>query len=295
MVPFECVCGPPEVAVFPPCSGKNITVFTTTVMHNSTTCSGSVFLFAHLSARGSARSFVFRLLLFGLSIWIAAVLSGCALMGSGESTQPTHTGGKRGTKAYTVRGKTYYPLVSADGFREEGIASWYGKDFHGKTTANGEKYNMYGMTAAHKLLPFNTKVRVTNKNNGKSIVVRINDRGPFVGNRVIDLTKTGAEKLGMIGPGTAPVLIESVGNVPGLKNGDISGKFYVQIGAFSSKQNAQGLASRMEGRGMKARSVYGEDKNLWRVQVGPYSSLKAAEEAATSLSGEYPSNFVVAQ
>ena len=265
-------------------------------MQNSSTRFGStVPVSTPALARGSMRSRISRLLLLGLSLWLIAVLSGCALVGSGASSQPTQSGGKRGTKAYTVRGKTYYPLVSADGFREEGIASWYGKDFHGKTTANGEKYNMYGMTAAHKLLPFNTRVRVTNKNNGKSIVVRINDRGPFVGNRVIDLTKTGAEQLGMLGPGTAPVLIENVGNVPGLKNGDISGKFYVQIGAFSSKQNAQGLVSRREGRGMKARSVYGEDKNLWRVQIGPYSSLKLAEEAATSLSGEYPSNFVVAQ
>lgn len=265
-------------------------------MQNTLVCSGNTVPVSRLVlSHSSSRCVLFRLLLLCLILWIAAVLSGCAIMGSGESTQPTHTGGKRGTKPYTVRGKTYYPLISAGGFREEGIASWYGKDFHGKTTANGEKYNMNGMTAAHKLLPFNTKVRVTNKNNGKSIIVRINDRGPFVGNRVIDLTKTGAEKLGMIGPGTAPVLIENIGSVPGLKNGDISGKFYVQIGAFSSKQNAQALVSRMQGRGLNARFVYGKDKSLWRVQVGPYSGLKFAEEAATSLSGEFPSNFVVAQ
>ena len=237
----------------------------------------------------------FRLLALAVLVLFIAGLSGCALSGSGSSEgTPSAKGGKRGTKPYTIRGKTYYPLISADGFREEGIASWYGKDFHGKTTANGERYNMYGMTAAHKLLPFNTKVRVTNKNNGKSIVVRINDRGPFVSSRVIDLTRTGAEELGMLGPGTAPVLIENVGAVPGLKNGDISGKFYVQVGAFSSKANADGLVARLQGRGSGARSAHAPDVGFWRVQVGPYPSLKHAEEAATSMSGEFPNNFVVA-
>ena len=85
-----------------------------------------------------------------------------------------------GTKTYTVRGKTYRPYLSADGYRGRRVASWYGRDFHGKTTANGERYNMYAMTAAHKLLPLGTKVRVTHLRNGKSIVVRVNDRGPFV-------------------------------------------------------------------------------------------------------------------
>ena len=246
-------------------------------------------------AHGRTRTGLARLLVLVLFLCCAVGLSGCSLTGSGGS-EPTAggKGGKRGTKPYTIRGKTYYPLISADNFREEGIASWYGKDFHGKSTANGERYDMYGMTAAHKLLPFNTKVRVTNKSNGKSIVVRINDRGPFVSNRVIDLTRTGADQLGMLGPGTAPVLIENVGSVPGLKNGDISGKFYVQVGAFSSKANADGLVARLQGRGSGARSAHAPDVGFWRVQVGPYPSLKHAEEAATSMSGEFPNNFVVA-
>jgi rare lipoprotein A len=90
----------------------------------------------------------------------------------------------------------------------EGIASWYGPDFHGRRTANGEIYNMYGMTAAHKTLPFDTMLRVTNLENGRSVVVRVNDRGPYAKGRIIDLSKSAAEKIGMIGPGTARVRLE---------------------------------------------------------------------------------------
>ena len=203
--------------------------------------------------------------------------------------------GSRGTKPYTVRGKTYYPLLSSHGFREEGIASWYGKDFHGKKTANGESYDMYGMTAAHKLLPFNTKVRVTNKENGKSIVVRINDRGPFVSNRVIDLTRTGAEKIGMIAKGTAPVILETTGSTPFIKDGDMQGRFYVQVGAFANQSNAERLVAKLKSQGSPARAYFADQVAFWRVQAGPYSSLTKAENAADALQQEFPSNFVVAE
>ena len=115
----------------------------------------------------------------------ALLLVGCGSRGGGSWRK----GGVTGTKPYTVRGKTYYPLKSAHGFVEVGEASWYGPGFHGKTTANGERYNQYAMTAAHKLLPLGTKVRVTHMSNGRSIIVRINDRGPFVGDRIIDLAR----------------------------------------------------------------------------------------------------------
>lgn len=92
-----------------------------------------------------------------------------------------------------------------------GVASWYGPGFHGRTTANGERYDMHGMTAAHKSLAFGTRVRVTNETNGKSVVVRINDRGPYVGTRIIDLSKSAAQAIDMIGPGTAAVTVEVVG------------------------------------------------------------------------------------
>lgn len=114
-------------------------------------------------------------------------------------------------RPYTVNGKTYYPTVVKVGERASGTASWYGPDFHGKKTSNGEVYNMYGFTAAHKTLPMNTMLRVTNLKNNRQVIVRVNDRGPFVSNRIIDLSKGAASKIGMIGAGTAPVLLEVIG------------------------------------------------------------------------------------
>lgn len=221
----------------------------------------------------------------------ALLLQGCAMF----SSAPTHRGGSGQGKPYTIRGKTYYPLTSGDGFVEEGIASWYGSDFHGKTTANGERYDMYSMTAAHKILPFNTQVKVTNLQNGKSIVVRVNDRGPFVADRIIDLTHTGATKIGMMGPGTARVRVETVGAVPAIKNGDIMGNFYVQVGAFSRKDNAERLVAKFKSQGLNARMYYVDYIYLWRVQAGPYPSVNAAESARGDLLAHYPGSFVVGE
>lgn len=238
-------------------------------------------------------------LLWAVAFCFILLLSGCTLshQGKGQPTGTQSSGGKapRGSKPYTIRGKTYHPLQSAHGFREEGVASWYGKDFHGKTTANGERYNMYGMTAAHKLLPFGTELRVTNLENGKSIVVRVNDRGPFVANRIIDLTKTGAEKIAMIGKGTARVRLEALGTVPGLReDGNMSGQFYIQVGAFKVKNNASGLVTNLQRKGLGARSIYSDNDSFWRVQVGPYTTLFEAQKAGRNLASDYPSNFVLA-
>jgi rare lipoprotein A len=226
--------------------------------------------------------------------------AGCSLRGGGRESTAAPAGvsvakGARGTKPYTVAGKTYYPLLSSHGFREEGIASWYGPDFHGKKTANGEKYDMHGMTAAHKLLPFGTRVLVTNRENGKSAVVRINDRGPFVGTRVIDLTRTAAERIGMLAKGTAPVVLQTQGNVPGLKDGDLSGSFYVQVGAFADKSNADRLAVKLKESGFGARAILAESVGLYRVQAGPYPGLNRAEQASDALDAAYPGNFIVAE
>ncbi|MDR2488726.1 MAG: septal ring lytic transglycosylase RlpA family protein [Desulfovibrio sp.] len=223
--------------------------------------------------------------------------SSCSLRGSVTDPGKTASGGagSRGSKPYTIQGKTYYPLLSAKGFREEGIASWYGPNFHGKKTANGERYDMYGMTAAHKILPFGTKVRVTNRSNGRSIVVRINDRGPFVTDRIIDLTRTGAEEIGMLAKGTAPVVLESVGTVKGLEDGRFKGRFYVQVGAFGSRSNADRLLAECKRQGRDGRVWFADHASLWRVQVGPYSGLNEAEAAAAILQETYPGNFVVAE
>lgn len=156
------------------------------------------------------RPALWRLCLAGV---LCVLLSGCALnplnlLDVFDGT--TRSGGVSGSRSYTVRGKTYYPLKSAKGFREEGLASWYGKPFHGRTTANGETFNMNSMTAAHKILPFNTTVRVTDIRTGRNVLVRINDRGPFVSGRVIDLSRRAAEILGTANRGVSRVRVEAI-------------------------------------------------------------------------------------
>ena len=148
-------------------------------------------------------------------------------------------------RPYTVHGKTYYPTRVSVGDSFSGVASWYGEDFHGKKTSNGEYYNMYDLTAAHKTLPMNTIVKVTNLNNMRSLVVRVNDRGPFVKSRIIDLSYTAAHRLGVVGKGTAPVRLEILG-FGGIVTTDTQGQksvegggFLVQIGAFRRYEGAK--------------------------------------------------------
>lgn len=154
-------------------------------------------------------------------------------------------------RPYVIRGIRYHPTVVSVGDRFKGNASWYGPDFHGKLTSNGETYNMHAMTAAHKTLPMNTILKVTNRRNGLTTVVRINDRGPFIATRIIDLSKTAARKIDMIGRGTDPVIIEVLGfetkgkkiipTKKELKNNPQKksvGKFALQIASFSNIQGA---------------------------------------------------------
>ncbi len=225
-----------------------------------------------------------------LLVLLSLSLAGCGLMDFGGGG-----GGTRGTKTYTVRGKTYRPYLTADGYREDGIASWYGKDFHGKKTANGERYNMYSMTAAHKLLPLGTKVRVTHLRTGRSIVVRVNDRGPFVGNRIIDLSYAGARELGIIGTGTARVRVEALDGFDGVRPGGMDGRVYLQIAALSNQSSAQDLVRRLQGRNLGGRAFYAPSLGLWRVQAGPFNSLNHAEDLSDELNRQYPGNFVVAE
>ena len=154
-------------------------------------------------------------------------------------------------RPYVIRGIRYYPTVVSVGDTFRGNASWYGPDFHGKLTSNGETYNMYDMTAAHKTLPMNTIVKVTNQRNGLSTVVRINDRGPFIATRIIDLSNTAAKKIDMLGAGTAPVSLEILGfeskgkkRIPTTKelraspqNKELS-NFALQIASFSRIKGA---------------------------------------------------------
>ena len=137
-------------------------------------------------------------------------------------------------RPYKIQGKWYHPIPDARGFTQTGIASWYGKDFHGKKTANGEIYNMHAMTAAHKTLPLGTWVRVYNLTNGKSCDVRVNDRGPFVRGRIIDLSYSAAKEIGLVGPGTAKVRIKAMAPPAGAAQGDrniyYKGNFTIQLG-----------------------------------------------------------------
>lgn len=204
-------------------------------------------------------------------------------------------------KPYVVRGKKYYPLSSANGFKQIGLASWYGKDFHGKKTANGETYNMHDMTAAHKTLPMNTYLRVTNQNNGKSAILRVNDRGPFVGSRILDLSYAGAKQLGVIAPGTAPVMIEAVRmegqHKPSLAEQMANAAYYVQVGAFTVRANADRLAGKLRSTGYpqsRVTQAYVSGKKFWRVQAGIFSGMDRAKQAHAALKSNYPSSFVIA-
>ena len=157
-------------------------------------------------------------------------------------------------RSYEVGGQRYYPTTVSLGEVQKGIASWYGNDFHGKQTSNGEYYNMYSMTAAHKTLPMNTMVKVTNTRNAKQVIVRINDRGPFVYGRVIDLSYVAAKKIGLIAMGTAPVELEIVGfdtkvqvlqkkryiesPKKEIKKSVELNDFAIQIGSFKNKEGA---------------------------------------------------------
>lgn len=205
-------------------------------------------------------------------------------------------------KPYIVNGQRYDPLRSHVGFIEEGKASWYGSKFHGRKTSNGEIYDMYAMTAAHKTLPMGVYVRVFNKLNGKQAVVRVNDRGPFVAGRVIDLSYSAARQLGVVGPGTAPVRIEALGfRADGSSAGKTTytqpesyniGTFAVQVGAFSVRANAERLAAEMRRKYGSARINEGwvNGKRFYRVWVGEYPTLEMAEDVKL----EFRGGFVIA-
>ena len=213
-------------------------------------------------------------------------------------------------RPYQINGVWYYPIPSAQGFVEKGIASWYGDEFHGKQTASGEIYDMHGMTAAHKILPLGTHVKVTNVVNGKNVIVRINDRGPFVAGRVIDLAYTPAQQIGIVEPGTAPVVVEAVRIAQAhMERGTTvwepepirdfrHGNFTIQVGAFQNVANALRVRAALleDYQTIRIRPPeYYERDRFYRVQVGMFNDLiKAQEEAARLQQDRFPGAFVVA-
>ena len=167
---------------------------------------------------------------------------------------------------YVVFGHHYHVRRHARGYDERGIASWYGPNFHGKLTSSGSSYDMYAMTAANKVLPLCTWVKVTNLKNGKSAIVQVNDRGPFVDDRIIDLSRAAARNLGLIGPGTGRVRIEVV---------DVAGCHAVQVASFADREAALQRRGRLEEEGTPAFLEAGPDE-MTRVLIGPYPDREAA-------------------
>ena len=225
--------------------------------------------------------------------------------------EPLH---RYANRPYVALGKTYTPITVTGSFKERGIASWYGKKFHGQRTSSGEVYDMYAMTAAHPTLPIPSYVRVTNPANKKSVVVRVNDRGPFMHERVIDLSYTAAHKLGIIGNGSGEVEVESLaGNTmtaPVAAAGQVvstplppadippktvaaekavaSSNVYLQLGAFKSQEAAESFMAQMRtslGDAGKQLGLFIKG-GLTRVQLGPYVSLSEASRSAEWLKGK---------
>lgn len=209
--------------------------------------------------------------------------------------------------SYVVHGKRYYVQSSSQGHVERGIASWYGTKFHGRRTSSGEPYNMYAMTAAHKTLPLPTYVEVTNLKNGRKVIVKVNDRGPFHENRIIDLSYTAASKLGILANGTGLVEIRAIdpssptpqpaSNTQWAANSTdtrassvnttISDEvgLYLQLGAFATQQNAINLKNRLSIYSSKVslQETWKEGKRFYRVRIGPLASVEAADEITNVL------------
>ena len=212
----------------------------------------------------------------------------------GDAADCWFTGGETGGVSYEEKGRTWHTLSSAEGFVEEGTASWYGPGFHGRFTASGEKYNQFAMTAAHTILPLQTEVRVKNLENGRTVVLRINDRGPFVNGRVIDLSRAAAQKLGVLGPGTARVRITSLDTEApeAAPVADVNGTFFIQVGVFGEKENADRAAATLAERGFPAVQKTTSRGNQ-RVLAGPWPDLNTANDKLWSVRQAFPEAYVM--
>jgi len=201
---------------------------------------------------------------------------------------------------YTILGRTYHVLPSESGYREQGVASWYGEKFHGHDTSNGEVFDMYKLSAAHKTLPIPSFLRVTNLGNDRSIIVRVNDRGPFHDDRVVDLSYAAALKLGFADTGTADVLIESVVDDSAgdqthayaaaeaqPRPGESAAQQYLQVGAFANLESAQQLRTRMQAltaHHVFIRSISTPTRGLLhRVRIGPIQDAGEIRQLAQSV------------
>jgi len=220
---------------------------------------------------------------------------------------------ERGNKPYKVFGVSYRPLASANGYRERGVASWYGKKFHGRLTSSGEAYDMYAMTAAHRTLPLPSYARIRNLNNGKTVVVRINDRGPFLHNRLIDLSYAAAMRLGIVATGTGIVEVEGLtGTEPPTPAtivrapeiipkavADEPPRLFLQVGAFTNRANAEGLRDRLlraDFRPVQVQTAERDATTIFRVRIGPLASIDESDRLAARVQAQgLPSPVIVVE
>ncbi len=184
---------------------------------------------------------------------------------------------------YEVFGERYFVMPSSDGYREQGMASWYGAPFHGRRTSSGTVFNMHALTAAHKTLPLPSVVRVTNIETGESVVVTVNDRGPFVKDRIIDLSYAAAKALGIVKSGTGAVEVQAIGSAPDTPRQVTAQRLFLQVGAFSDEVNAARLKTSLESNGVNSVVIRYDDgvlPGLYRVRIGPLEGSKAYDDVA---------------
>lgn len=189
------------------------------------------------------------------------------------------------TTAVSCAPRTYRPPSKEVVYREDGVASWYGPKFHGRKTSSGERFNMYAMTAAHRTLPLGSIVRVTHIGNGKKVVVKINDRGPFVEGRIIDLSYGAARKIGMAKEGIARVSVEAFAGQPGIPSIGSSSSFFLQVGSFKVRENAEELEAKLRDglSGVPVSSSRDRTGSYFRVRVGPFASEEDAMRTGKKL------------
>jgi len=227
------------------------------------------------------------------------LLASCGTTGHRVRVEPGPSWLRPWERPYWVDDIRYIPLLKADGFREEGLASWYGVEEHGNRTSNGELFDMHKPTAAHKTLPLGSIVRVTSKASGKSIVVRVNDRGPFVTGRIVDLSYRAAQDLDIVGGGLTPVLLEVLTSAQGSKEPakkvEPGMTYTLQVASFSDRETARILSEKL-GRELEysvIREVETAQGRFYRVHAGKFRSRSDAETARASLARNgYPDAFI---
>lgn len=206
---------------------------------------------------------------------------------------------RRGNKPYTVYGESYNVMNTGQGFTETGRASWYGEKFHGYETSNGEPYDMYSMSGAHKTLPLPSYAKITNLENNKQVIIRINDRGPFHSDRILDVSYAAAYKLGMLATGTARIKLEVIyiGSIAGTSSAIASindtGNHYIQLVASKDRAKLNKIAKELE-RKYQVKTRVQPVNNMFRLQLGPIGQAELADKMLNKVKQDgYPESYIV--